>query len=209
MIIPIEGVVSRAVLDHNADAYPDLNNPYYLQEGLIYTPKHNPGRFAYWVQQYGDTCYNNAHQNEMDGYEPNPHGITAIRVKIPVLYNPGEPWDPSSSALYNAKYNENYYPDQDCTSLFKIRYRTYYPYIKNRYSWAGLKQQAPWVEMDLTEFNAQGGTKLMDMSEFYLIAKEKPSIQRTDVVRYFHMDVTFDNGKKNHIDKGLTVYSCF
>ncbi len=54
-------------------------------------------------------------------------------------------------------------------------------------------------------------SKLMDMNEFYLIAKEPPSANRGEdrVRRYFHMEVRFENGRKNHVNKELRIFSCF
>ena len=43
----------------------------------------------------------------------------------------------------------------DCTSPFKIRYRTYADYINNGYSWKVSGVQFSWKEMELTEFNRE------------------------------------------------------
>ena len=97
----------------------------------------------------------------------------------------------------------------------RIRYRSYYDYIKNGYSWKGLNQDSPWYEMDLDEFNARGGAKLIDMTKFYLIAKERPtnpmynSPWKMGTYRVFKTDIYFDNGKKNRTTKEMKIFSRF
>lgn len=220
LIIPVEGVTSRQTVDFNADAV-NFNDLISIKEGVQYTPLHNPAWYRYWINEYADTCFDAAAAGPVDtkGYAPHPYGITEIKMKIPMQFNPGEFWDMSTSVGYKP-YNENYnydnnsYYDEfreiECTSLFRIRYRSYHAFICNGYSWEGLEQKGPWIEMELTEFNERGGDRLIDMSSIYLIAKEKPTTMYTyNKKRQFQMDVKFSNGKTNYQTKGLSVYSCF
>ena len=213
LVIPVEGVVRKVALDINSFNYNTLwYDQYYLTEGVVYSPEHNPLWYEHWVNEYGDTTYNRAPMDSLENYAPHPYGVESITLRVPELYNVGEDWDPGCSVMYSRPYNANYKVGDDCTSLFRIRFRSIYPYLVNGYSWEGTGRTSPWVEMELTDFNAMGGTKLMDMKEFYLIAKEAPSARRDDekkVRRYFHMDVRFEKGRHNHTDKGLTVFSCF
>lgn len=211
LIIPVQGVLTNQFYDYNDQAYPDWDNMITVREGVDYTPQHNPVWYAYWIKEYSDTGYNKPTPLSKD-YLPHPYGITEIKMAVARSFSPGEPLSPYYQKFSTNDYNENYRMEMgrttDCTSLFRIRYRSYYDFIGNGYSWKGLEQQGPWVEMDLTEFNERGGAQLMDMNMFYLIAKEEP-FNKLRGYRLFQMDVQFANGKRNHNVEGLEIYSWF
>lgn len=213
LIIPVRGMVERVSVDFlQIDGESNSYLWYTLRDGVEYSPELNPLWYGKWVKHYGDTTFNRQPVADLENYSPHPYGIESITLRVPQFYNPGELWDPGYSVMYSGDYNENYKIKKDCTSLFRIRFRSIYPYLANGYSWTGTGQTSPWVEMELTEFNAKGGARLMDMTEFYLIAKEAPSLardQKKRVRRYFDMEVVFENGQKNKVGMTPTVFSCF
>lgn len=151
-------------------------------------------------------------------YAPHPEGIRKITMRIKLNANPGDGvnMDPYDTPFANKDYNERYRLGEDCTSLFRIRYRTCYDYIRNGYSWTGLAHD-DGKEMDLDEFNSRGGDRLIDMSAFYLIAKEPPATGPDNPLfsdayeprRYYDFNMKFENGQRNRTTKGLRIFSNF
>ena len=117
-----------------------------------------------------------------DIYEPHPYGI--VKIDMTVVY------DVNDMYIIKPPYNK--------TSDYNGHYK-------------GLNQDSPWYEMDLDEFNARGGAKLIDMTKFYLIAKEAPihPPYQFDSYRVFKTDIYFDNGKKNRTTKEMKIFSRF
>ncbi len=213
LIIPVSGVSSYrdGVYDYtiSASLYPRLPLP----EGILYTAENNPAWYNLHIKRYGDDSYSG--KPLKDVYEPHPYGI--VKIDMTVVYDVigDNEFITGRQFKTNADYNGHYKEGDNCNSLFRIRYRSYYDYIKNGYSWKGLNQDSPWYEMDLDEFNARGGAKLIDMTKFYLIAKERPtnpmynSPWKMGTYRVFKTDIYFDNGKKNRTTKEMKIFSRF
>lgn len=209
LVIPVGGVLTYRTTDYVAGV-PISNDMVTIREGVEYTPSGNPNWYNLFARKFNDIACP-VRDDDMMTYHPHPYAITSITMRLDR--------DDVNRWIYDQKndeftpaYNPNYQVDKDCTSLFKIRYRSYYEYIQNSYSWEGLENDGPWYEMDLVDFNAQGGAKMVDISEFYLIAKEKPlgSIYMVfNKLRFFDMTMTFENGRKNHKNRHLVIFSCF
>lgn len=169
--------------------------------GKPYTHRNNPHGFNSLLEKYGDTDYRGI-VPDTSTYRPHPVAITGIHFTLTTSFeHTFRPFQPSRD------YNEKYTYGSDCTSLFRIRYRTYYDYIRNGYSWEGLGTDSPWKEMDLEEFNRRGGDKLIDMTRFYLFPKEPPA--HWSFNWYFAITVTFENGRTNirnrYLDCGMRI----
>ena len=206
MILPIEGVETYKVFYNKT--IDGMNIVATIHEGKAYNFKNNPRHFNKLLEKYVDTHYDGSKENisiDKLPYRPHPYGITRIDMRLedkftsrptPITKNPSITWMPD--------YNKNYPCGSKCNSLFRIRYRTFYDYIRNGYTWEGLDHKSQWKEMELTDFNSRGGDKLIDMSRFYLIVKERPDSD------YSHpwplaMTVTFDNGKTNKRNSDLRM----
>lgn len=196
VLVPIEGVESYEATDYNSDisgGAPRVK----VNVGKSHTYTNTPHFFNKMLESYGDTDFHGK-DTDLSTYRPHPYAITSIDMRLidefrylPLIIVGGEERTPD----YSSKFRMG----ENCNSLFKIRYRTYYDYIRNGYSWAGLEFQSPWKEMDLTEFNRRGGDKLIDMSRFYLIVKEAPqySFSMLGYAWPLSMNITFENGKTN------------
>ena len=209
LMIPVRGVryYKDGVYDLtiSASLHPQLPLP----EGMQFSADRNPAWYDLHIKRYGDDNYSGKPLKDI--YEPHPYGI--VKIDMTVVY------DVIGDDMYiirppynkTSDYNYHYKTGDNCNSLFRIRYRSYYDYIKNGYSWQGLNQDSPWYEMDLDEFNARGGAKLIDMTKFYLIAKEAPihPPYQFDSYRVFKTDIYFDNGKKNRTTKEMKIFSRF
>lgn len=204
-VIQIVGVQSYEAIDYNANVM-GTGPKVKVTVGKTYNQENNRHNFNRLLEKYGDThCESQVFDGTQYPYRPHPYGITSISFTLEdkytsepplITYNPKDPRMPP--------YNKNYPLNSDCSSLFKIRYRTYYDYIKNGYSWEGLGTTSPWKEMELTEFNRRGGDNLIDMSCIYLIVKERPSYY---YLQPWHlgMIMIFDNGKTNIRNSDLKI----
>lgn len=206
-IVPVEGVLSYKIYYNKKDGVNLLET---IREGKAYNVKNNSRHFNKLLEKYGDTHFDESNRsNFIDSlpYRPHPYAITRIDMQLEDKFTskptdispylpPHETWMPD--------YNDNYPCGSKCNSLFKIRYRTYYDYIKNGYTWEGSSAKSQWKDMELTEFNQRGGDKLIDMSRIFLIVKERPNIypgQQWPLA----MTITFENGKTNKRNSDLRV----
>lgn len=201
VMVPVEGVMQYNAANYNGPLN-ERGDYVLVNVGKSYTFKNNPHNFNRLLEKFGDTNCTKLPE-DISIYQPHPYAITGIDMQLV------EDYSDMNHMLLNGlpDYNSKYPVGGDCTSLFKIRYRTYYDYIKNGYSWEGLESNSPWKEMDLTEFNRRGGDKLIDMSCFYLIVKEAPQrdILGLGMSWTMVMKVSFENGKTNQRNRNLKM----
>lgn len=204
VMVPVEGVIAYEATDFNANL--DGKAPKVkVNSGKSITFNNNPHNFNKLLEKYGDTQYE-GNDEDISTYRPHPYAITGITMRMT------DEFSSSPMIIYNHEertpdYSSKYRMGHDCTSLFKIRYRTYADYISNGYSWEGLKSNSPWKEMELTEFNRLGGDKLIDMTRFYLIVKETPDwdFSALGFAWPMVMTVNFENGKTNVHNRDLKM----
>lgn len=204
VMVPVEGVIAYEATDFNANL--DGKAPKVkVNSGKSITFNNNPHNFNKLLEKYGDTQYE-GNDEDISTYRPHPYAITGITMRMT------DEFSSSPTIIYNHEertpdYSSKYRMGHDCTSLFKIRYRTYADYISNGYSWEGLKSNSPWKEMELTEFNRLGGDKLIDMTRFYLIVKEVPDwdFSALGFAWPMVMTVNFENGKTNVHNRELKM----
>lgn len=207
--VPVEGVESYEIASDIGQAQ-GKGPAVTVNISKTHTLRNNPHGFNSLLEKYGDTGYQGIVPDTFT-YRPHPVAITGIHFTLTTLFQHTLITGSSPTRDYSKKYPYG----SDCTSLFRIRYRTYYDYIRNGYSWEGLGTDSPWKEMDLEEFNRRGGDKLIDMTRFYLFPKEPPA--HWDFNWYFAITVTFENGKTNirnrylncemHIDRTSWTYN--
>lgn len=198
--VPVEGVESYEIVS-DIGAAQGKGPAVTVNVGKPYTHRNNPHGFNSLLEKYGDTDYRGI-VPDTSTYRPHPVAITGIHFTLTTSFeHTFRPFLPPRD------YNKKYTYGSDCTSLFIIRYRTYYDYIRNGYSWEGLGTDSPWKEMDLEEFNRRGGDKLIDMTRFYLFPKEPPA--NGNIYWHFAMTVTFENGRTNvrnrYLDCGMGI----
>lgn len=204
VMVSVEGVIAYEATDFNANL--DGKAPKVkVNSGKSITFNNNPHNFNKLLEKYGDTQYK-GNDEDISTYRPHPYAITGITMRMT------DEFRSSPMIIYNHEertpdYSSKYRMGHDCTSLFKIRYRTYADYISNGYSWEGLKSNSPWKEMELTEFNRLGGDKLIDMTRFYLIVKEVPDwdFSALGFAWPMVMTVNFENGKTNVHNRELKM----
>lgn len=204
VMVPVEGVIAYEATDFNANL-DGIAPKVKVNSGKSITFNNNPHNFNKLLEKYGDTQYKE-NDEDISTYRPHPHAITGITMRMT------DEFRSSPMIIYNHEertpdYSSKYRMGHDCTSLFKIRYRTYADYISNGYSWEGLKSNSPWKEMELTEFNRLGGDKLIDMTRFYLIVKEVPDwdFSALGFAWPMVMTVNFENGKTNVHNRELKM----
>lgn len=204
VMVPVEGVIAYEATDFNANL-DGIAPKVKVNSGKSITFNNNPHNFNKLLEKYGDTQYK-GNDEDISTYRPHPYAITGITMRMT------DEFRSSPMIIYNHEertpdYSSKYRMGHDCTSLFKIRYRTYADYISNGYSWEGLKSNSPWKEMELTEFNRLGGDKLIDMTRFYLIVKEVPDwdFSALGFAWPMVMTVNFENGKTNVHNRELKM----
>lgn len=204
VMVPVEGVITYEATDFNANL-DGIAPKVKVNSGKSITFNNNPHNFNKLLEKYGDTQYN-GNDEDLSTYRPHPYAITGITMRMT------DEFKSSPSIIYNNEertpdYSSKYRMGHDCTSLFRIRYRTYAGYISNGYSWEGLTSNSPWKEMELTEFNRLGGDKLIDMTRFYLIVKEVPDwdFSALGLAWPMVMTVNFENGKTNVHNRELKM----
>lgn len=199
VMVPVEGVIAYEATDFNANL-DGIAPKVKVNSGKSITFNNNPHNFNKLLEKYGDTQYK-GNDGDISTYRPHPYAITGIKMQMTDEFVYTINWHDMRTPDYSSKFPMG----SDCTSLFKIRYRTYADYINNGYSWEGLECNSPWKEMELTEFNRRSGDKLIDMTRFYLIVKEAPQNNLYNIPWPMVMTVNFENGKTNQRNRDLKM----
>lgn len=199
VMVPVEGVIAYEATDFNANL-DGIAPKVKVNSGKSITFNNNPHNFNKLLEKYGDTQYK-GNDEDISTYRPHPYAITGIKMQMTDEFVYTINWHDMRTPDYSSKFPMG----SDCTSLFKIRYRTYADYINNGYSWGGLECNSPWKEMELTEFNRRSGDKLIDMTRFYLIVKEAPQNNLYNIPWPMVMTVNFENGKTNQRNRDLKM----
>ena len=107
----------------------------------------HPETFVNQLMEIGDTCAPDNLPDESWNYRPSIVPIRSLKI---------------IADAYEDNNHLHLQRGDDCTKYFEISYVSYYDFIKNGYSWAGIENAGPVYKMTLEEFNHYGDKKLVD-----------------------------------------------
>lgn len=126
-----------------------LINSFTVNIGQFVVPEMLQDRYTPLMElrkKYNDNHFTGTMDEDMRNYMP----LTDKVMKIAIMRSNRKNWE--------AEFPED---GGDLADHFRIRFKTYYPFLTNDYKWPE-GENSPWHEMSIKEFNELNGVELMD-----------------------------------------------
>lgn len=126
----------------------DQNFCWLLEKPILYSATSNPATYKSLLNFYGDTGIDRELKSAEKKYLPHMSGIEWLKCDVQIVDSITN--DTTIVTLPDPEY-------------ITVKFKTYYPYIKNGYKWPNGMNE--WQEMSIKEFNRTGPHYLLDVNE--------------------------------------------